>query len=188
MSAGLDTSATEIDAESAGPPGTPDRAANPDRAPMAGSLIPRPKHLVDGILVIDSPLTTEYQGREYLQTRRQLGGFALPDTTAALNQGGSGTSSLLLRLQPTLILLNGRRLVTAPYSARRGADYVDINQLPITLIDHVEFSKGLSAAFHEVQFQAEVRRTHPLSLKLTRIGGSPILDGLVRALRGLAAA
>jgi len=48
--------------------------------------------------------------------------------------------------------------------------------------------KGLSAAFHEVQFQAEVRRTHPLSLKLTRIGGSPILDGLVRALRGLATA
>jgi transcription-repair coupling factor (superfamily II helicase) len=48
--------------------------------------------------------------------------------------------------------------------------------------------KGLSAAFHEVQFQAEVRRTHPLSLKLTRVGGSPILDGLVRALRGLTAA
>jgi transcription-repair coupling factor (superfamily II helicase) len=48
--------------------------------------------------------------------------------------------------------------------------------------------KGLSAAFHEVQFQAEVRRTHPLSLKLTRVGGSPILDGLVRALRGLEAA
>jgi transcription-repair coupling factor (superfamily II helicase) len=48
--------------------------------------------------------------------------------------------------------------------------------------------KGFSAAFHEVQFQAEVRRTHPLSLKLTRVGGSPMLDGLVRALRGLAAA
>jgi transcription-repair coupling factor (superfamily II helicase) len=48
--------------------------------------------------------------------------------------------------------------------------------------------KGLSTAFHEVQFQAEVRRTHPLSLKLTRVGGSPILDGLVRALRNLAVA
>jgi transcription-repair coupling factor (superfamily II helicase) len=48
--------------------------------------------------------------------------------------------------------------------------------------------KGLSAAIHVVQFQAEVRRTHPLSLKLTRVGGSPILDGLVRALRGLVAA
>jgi transcription-repair coupling factor (superfamily II helicase) len=46
--------------------------------------------------------------------------------------------------------------------------------------------KGLSAAFHEVQFQAEVRRAHPLSLKLTRLGGVPILDGLVRALSTLA--
>jgi transcription-repair coupling factor (superfamily II helicase) len=46
--------------------------------------------------------------------------------------------------------------------------------------------KGLSAAFHEVQFQAEVRRAHPLSLKLTRLGGVSILDGLVRALTTLA--
>jgi transcription-repair coupling factor (superfamily II helicase) len=45
--------------------------------------------------------------------------------------------------------------------------------------------KGLSAAFHDVQFQAEVRRAVPLSFKLTRLGGAPMLDGLVRALRSL---
>ncbi|HVE77761.1 MAG TPA: transcription-repair coupling factor [Gemmatimonadaceae bacterium] len=45
--------------------------------------------------------------------------------------------------------------------------------------------KSLSAAFHDVQFQAEVRRAHPLAFKLTRLGGAEILDGLVRALRGL---
>ena len=45
--------------------------------------------------------------------------------------------------------------------------------------------KGLSAAFHDVKFQAEVRRAVPLSLKLTRLGGAPMLDGLVRALRSL---
>lgn len=48
--------------------------------------------------------------------------------------------------------------------------------------------KGLSAAFHGVQVQAEVRRAHPLSLKLTRLGGSTVLDGLVAALRTLASA
>ena len=42
--------------------------------------------------------------------------------------------------------------------------------------------KGLNAAFGEVQFRAEVRRVHPLSLKLSRLGGAGILDGLVRAL------
>ncbi|MBK8248717.1 MAG: transcription-repair coupling factor [Gemmatimonadetes bacterium] len=43
--------------------------------------------------------------------------------------------------------------------------------------------KALSTAFGEVQFRADVRRPHPLSLKLSRLGGSPILDGLVRALQ-----
>ncbi len=45
--------------------------------------------------------------------------------------------------------------------------------------------KGLNAAFGEVQFRADVRRVHPLSLKLTRLGGAGILDGLVRALNML---
>jgi transcription-repair coupling factor (superfamily II helicase) len=45
--------------------------------------------------------------------------------------------------------------------------------------------KGISAAFHEVQFQAEVRRAHPLSLKLIRLGGASMLDGLVRALSSI---
>ena len=51
--------------------------------------------------------------------------------------------------------------------------------------DAVPRMKGLSAAFHEVQFQAEVRRTQPLTLKLTRLGGAAVLEGLVRALRSL---
>ena len=33
--------------------------------------------------------------------------------------------------------------------------------------------------------QAEVRRAHPLSLKLTRLGGAELLSGLVRALATL---
>ena len=51
--------------------------------------------------------------------------------------------------------------------------------------DAVPRLKGLSEAFHGVQFQVDVRRTHPLALKLTRLGGAEILDGLVRALRAL---
>jgi transcription-repair coupling factor (superfamily II helicase) len=40
----------------------------------------------------------------------------------------------------------------------------------------------LSAALDEVQFSADVRRTVPLYLRLTRLGGVPIDSGLVRAL------
>jgi transcription-repair coupling factor (superfamily II helicase) len=46
--------------------------------------------------------------------------------------------------------------------------------------------KPLSAAFRDVQFQVDVRRVQPLSLKLTRLGGSAILDGLLHALRTIA--
>jgi transcription-repair coupling factor (superfamily II helicase) len=53
--------------------------------------------------------------------------------------------------------------------------------------DAVPRMKGLSAAFHDVQFQVDVRRAHPLALKLTRLGGAELLDGLVRALRGMLA-
>ena len=61
------------------------------------------------------------------------------------------------------------------------------NEARITFRDTaVPRMKGLSAAFHEVQFQAEVRRAHPLALKLTRLGGAEMLPGLVRALRSLA--
>ena len=49
--------------------------------------------------------------------------------------------------------------------------------------DAVPRLKPLAAAFRDVQFQVDVRRVQPLSLKLTRLGGSSLLDGLVRALR-----
>jgi transcription-repair coupling factor (superfamily II helicase) len=52
-------------------------------------------------------------------------------------------------------------------------------------VDAIPRMKGLSAAFHGVQFAAEVKRSHPLSLKLVRLGGAQMLDGLVRALRNL---
>jgi transcription-repair coupling factor (superfamily II helicase) len=48
--------------------------------------------------------------------------------------------------------------------------------------------KGLTAAFREVQFQAEVRRTQPLSLKISRLGGGDLLSGLVAALKSLTTA
>ncbi len=42
---------------------------------------------------------------------------------------------------------------------------------------------GLTAALDDVQLAADVRRTVPLSLRLTRLGGEPMIPALVRALR-----
>ena len=41
---------------------------------------------------------------------------------------------------------------------------------------------NLTLAMDDVQFAADVRRTVPLVLRLQRLGGVPILTGLVRAL------
>ena len=46
---------------------------------------------------------------------------------------------------------------------------------------------NLTAAMDEVQFAAEVRRAVPLVMKLRRLGGMPLLAGLVRALPGAVA-
>ena len=42
---------------------------------------------------------------------------------------------------------------------------------------------GLTSALDDVQLAADVRRTVPLSLRLTRLGGEPIVPALVRALQ-----
>lgn len=46
---------------------------------------------------------------------------------------------------------------------------------------------GLTQALDDVQLSAEVRRTVPLSLRLVRLGGEPLITALVRALRQVAA-
>jgi transcription-repair coupling factor (superfamily II helicase) len=46
---------------------------------------------------------------------------------------------------------------------------------------------GLTRALEDVQLSAEVRRAMPLSLRLVRLGGEPLLPALVRALRQVAA-
>jgi outer membrane receptor protein involved in Fe transport len=126
-------------------------AADADKPVTTGSHIRRLRLMPDDKLIFTGPLTTEIEGRDYLQMRRQFGGVALPDTTSALGhskRGGPNTDLLELRLLPTLILLNGRRLISSPYSRTGGADYVDLNQLPLQLIERIEISKGTSAALY----------------------------------------
>ena len=46
---------------------------------------------------------------------------------------------------------------------------------------------GLTTALDDVQLAADVRRTVPLSLRLMRLGGEPLVPALVRALRAVVA-
>lgn len=151
---GSSVGSADVEPESGAAPAVSSAAAS-GPAIVTGSHIRRQQHRVEGALVLDSPLRTDVSGRDYLLLRRQYttnvgpgGGFALPDTTAALEIGMPGTNYHALRGQPTLILLNGRRLVAMPYFGPRGADMVDINQLPIPLIDRIETTYGIAAGLY----------------------------------------
>ena len=98
-----------------------------------------------------------------------------------------GTDLALCRRPP-------RPSLRRPPAARRGppadrrASWCAATEARITFrADAMPRMKTLSAAFHDVQFQTEVRRTHPLSLRVDTPGGTELLDGLVRALRQSAA-
>ncbi len=57
----------------------------------------------------------------------------------------SGEANVAIRNLPTLVLLNGLRL---PNSALSGGQLVDLNTIPISIVDHVEILKdGASAAY-----------------------------------------
>jgi outer membrane receptor protein involved in Fe transport len=121
------------------------KTQKPADAQLGASHIRRAINDVDGAKVVDSPLRVDLYNRDYFQLRRQLGGIAPPDTAAALGVGGAGTARFDLRLQPTLILLNGRRMVSAPVIGPNGTDFVDTNQIPLQLIERGDITNGPAA-------------------------------------------
>lgn len=73
--------------------------------------------------------------------------------TTLYNENGvlSGTAQFSLRglgFSSTLTLLNGRRAGISPLSDRTGADFVDINQFPLAMIERVDVLKDGSSAIY----------------------------------------
>lgn len=79
----------------------------------------------------------------------------IPSNTGSTlyNENGplSGTAQFALRglgFSSTLTLLNGRRAGISPLSDRTGADFVDINQFPLAMIERVDVLKDGSSAIY----------------------------------------
>ena len=67
----------------------------------------------------------------------------------ALSNGMAGSANLNLRglgLGSTLVLLNGRRLTLSSIVSNDGSSFVDINQIPMNMIEAVEIQKDGAAA------------------------------------------
>jgi transcription-repair coupling factor (superfamily II helicase) len=89
-----------------------------------------------------------------------------PEADALLDMGRLRTMGARLGLQHVLVRGDEARLTFRAGAAPRMA--------------------GLTQALDDVQLAAEVRRTVPLSLRLLRLGGEPLVPSLVRALRQVA--
>lgn len=69
------------------------------------------------------------------------------------NESGqlSGTAQFELRglgFSSTLVLVNGRRAGVAPLSDKSGADFLDINQFPLSMVERVEVLKDGASAIY----------------------------------------
>jgi transcription-repair coupling factor (superfamily II helicase) len=89
-----------------------------------------------------------------------------PEAEALLDMGRLRALGAALGVQHVLVRGNEARLTFREGTAPRMA--------------------GLTRALDDVQLAAEVRRTVPLSLRLVRLGGEPLIPSLVRALRQVA--
>src|SRR6187431_3127825 len=66
-----------------------------------------------------------------------------------VNNGGFGESYAAIRNLPTLVMLNGRRLGNSSFSATAtGTGQVDLNTLPLAMIDRVEVLKDGASAIY----------------------------------------
>jgi iron complex outermembrane recepter protein len=65
-----------------------------------------------------------------------------------LNNGGYGEAYISLRNLPTLVLLDGARLNISPFSTFVGTYAVDVNTIPVGMIDHVEILKDGASAIY----------------------------------------
>ena len=62
--------------------------------------------------------------------------------------GQDGGSQVLIHNLPTLVLVNGRRMAYNPADASGGAEFVDLNSIPLAAIDRIEvMSDGSSAVY-----------------------------------------
>jgi transcription-repair coupling factor (superfamily II helicase) len=141
--------------------------------PPPDVVLDRPAHLPDGYVPDDDVKLDLYRRLARAATSGEIDGLrdelrerfgplpAMAETL--LDMARLRVMGAALGLQNVLVRGDEARLTFRPGTAPRLA--------------------GLTSALDDVQLAAEVRRTVPLSLRLMRLGGEPIVPALVRALR-----
>jgi iron complex outermembrane receptor protein len=124
---------------------TTDTAAEPTQVLQAytvtGSYLPVTSTVnASPVVTIQSSDIGQSGATDPLRLLRQLTPFFSGNGNVGteLNNAGSGESNVALRNLPTLVLLNGQRLVP---SANSSGNAVDLNTIPVNMIDHIDILK-----------------------------------------------
>lgn len=117
--------------------------AETDRIEVVGSLIPRQDLSGPSPIAVYGETDIEQSGAISIgQLLREIPSVAGAGQTTSINNGGSGSQQISLRglgSERTLVLVNGRRV---PDSSGSLVGQVDLNTIPVSLIERVEVLKG----------------------------------------------
>lgn len=111
---------------------------------VTGSLIPTADSV--GMAPVETVSAADIQrvgGTDVLATLKALSPSFSGNGNVGqtLNNGGFGESYLALRNLPTLVLLDGKRVNISAFSTYVGTFAVDLNTIPVSMIDHIEVLK-----------------------------------------------
>jgi outer membrane receptor protein involved in Fe transport len=149
---GLAVGAIAISAPAAAQDATPAPSTAPDEAPaiiVTGSRIARPQVEASVPVAVVTAQSIQDAGQtNVLEALRDLpiAGQSADRSASNFSNSGNGEATVNLRnlgSARTLVLFNGRRSVGVP-----GSSAVDLNNIPVDLIDHVEVATGGASAVY----------------------------------------
>ncbi len=115
---------------------------------VTGSLIPTAETVTaTPVETIDTTVIEKIGSQDVLETLKKLS----PSFTGngnvgqSQNNGGGGESYVAIRNLPTLVLLDGRRLANSAFSSGTA---VDLNTIPLAMIDRIEVLKDGSSVLY----------------------------------------
>lgn len=146
-----------VTAQSAAPDPEKDDVVSLSKLVVTGSNLPTAADSTEAPIVVISRKTIEQTGvnTNLLEVlRKSIPAFAGRSNSGNsnatnTNQNTAGGSQIALRNLDTLILINGRRIAMSGANGLGGGkNFVDINQIPLAAIDHVEvLTDGASAIY-----------------------------------------
>ena len=125
-----------------------------ERVEITGSNIRRTDTETSSPVQVISKQELDQAGKgtvaEFLQTLTADGQGSVPFTYGRGFSGAtsSGISLRGLGANATLVLLNGRRITTAVLADDAQRSYVDLNQIPLEMVDHIDVVKDGASAIY----------------------------------------